>query len=469
MYRTMPNKSSKWIVIADDNAELSIDAERAQQNWIDLLKREDPDGTMTDEELAQVLQSRDNGFVKDLARVNDIISNYKFEKRNQIKPKIEPQQPEIEPEIPNPMTQEKVMDGGAMEIDSTVPASAPRAASAIFSPTAKYLKKHKKKKSDKRHLKGKGPVADKANEIYHAIMRDKDTKGEPSKKEQASAAAIAWSQAKKTMKKKAMFRGEEARVIDSYRGMWGEELVRISVKGGFIDVPRESLEFVSTEVIDPVAKLREFVAAVPEEANSREELMANIANLKTAKNIAYRLVTEGSADLSVSEEASIDAIHTACERMIGDFESRLATSMTEEDIEYLKQQPKFEVGKEIFVSSFSRENDGWMDEIIEKQAAAASEIDVEKLAYEDPLVLVSGLTEEVVANASAVRSAALERVNKIAGPLDEETKSWVVSTYVEKAESARRSALSNIKQKMSEEVTETQRIANSVPDEGMFL
>lgn len=468
MYRTMPIKPSKWVV-ADDNAGLSVDAERAQQNWIDLLKQEDPDGVMSDEELRHILQSRDESFARDPRKADDIISNFRFEKANEIKPKVEPEQPSIEPQLENPVSQEEMMMGDTLEIDSTIPESAPRAASVIFSPTAKYLKKHKKKKGDKRHLKGEGPVADKANEIYHAIMRDKDTKGEPTKKEQASAAAIAWSQAKKTMKKKALFRGEEAKVLDSYRGMWGEQLVRISVQGNTIDVPRESLEFVSTEVIDPVAKLREFISYIPEDVSTREELVANIQNLKTAKTIAYRLITEGSADLSVNEEASVDAIHTACERMIGDFEDRLAFSFTDADVEYVNQQPKFEIGAEIISSAFSRDNDDWMNEVLEKQAAEAAEIDIEKLAKEDPLVLVSSLTEEVIANAAAVRSAALERVSSIAGPLDEETKNWVISTYVEKAETARRSALANMKKQMSEEVTENHRIANAVPDEGLFL
>jgi hypothetical protein len=300
-------------------------------------------------------------------------------------------------------------------------------------------------------------------------MRDRDGKGEPTKEEQASAAAIAWSQAKKHMKKKAYFRGEEAKVLDSYRGMWGEELVRLSVQGQTVDVPRDSVDFVDTEVIDPVAQLNEFVSHIPAEPETRSEILANIDNLKTAKDIAYKLVVEGSADIGYREEVRLDSIHDTCVQRIAELERRLAYDRTDEDNEYLESLPQYEIGHEVFASSFSRENSDWMDEVIEKMAAEAEEIDLDKLANEDPLVLVASLTDEVVANATAVRNLALERVSSIAGPLDPESKEWVVNTYLEKTEKARRSALAALKQEIHEEVQEQKKTANSVPDEGLFL
>lgn len=332
---------------------------------------------------------------------------------------------------------------------------------------AKYKGKYKKNKT-KQHLKGKGPKAEKANEIYHAIMREKG-KDEPTKEEQASAAAIAWSQAEKTMKKKAYFRGEEAKILDSYRGMWGEELVRISVNETIVDVPRETIEFVSTEVIDPVVELKKFVSAIPEDANTKPEILANIHNLKTAKDIAYQLITSNEEDLSSTDEIAIDVIYSSCDNRISNLEYHLANFIDDQDEEYVESLPKYEVGKEIFASSFSREGDCWMDEVIEKMAADAEGIDIDKLANEDPLIFVAGLSEEVIANAPAVQSMAMDRVLEAAGPLDEETKNYVVSTYIEKAESARRKALANMKQIASETVQNQQKTANSVPDEGLFL
>ena len=332
---------------------------------------------------------------------------------------------------------------------------------------SKYRGSYKKNKT-KKHLKGEGPVADKANEIYHAIMRDKG-KDEPSKKEQASAASIAWSKAKKIMKKKAYFRGEEAKVLDSYRGLWGEELVRVSVNNQIVDVPRDQIQFVSSEVVDPVAELRSFVYNIPEEANTKSQILANIHNLKIAKDVAYRFITSMSEDISESEEISFDIVYSSCDERIKDLEERLATFSTEEDQEYVDALPQYEMGKKIMSSSFSRDGAGWMDEVIEKMAAEAEEIDITKLANEDPLILVAGLSEEVIANAVAVRNMAVERVLEVAGPLDEETKQSVVSTYVRNAEEARRKRFSNIQALSAEEVQVQQRTANSTPDEGLFL
>jgi len=460
----MPVKKSKWKIMSEadarDNASLSGEQQEAERGDIDYLKGLDPEEDHTDEELIQFLQREDLSYVDTPEKSQDTVDDYRAQRvRDRQRP--EPEQPRIEPQIENPVNQESMMaDEGPLEIDSTVPHNAP-------GPNV-YAKTEKNKKGRKRHLNGTGPVADKANEVYHAIIRDKDGKGEPTKEEQASAAAISWSQAKKTMKKKAYFRGEEATIIDAYRGMWGEDLVRVSVNGQTIDVPRELLEITSTEAIDPIRELKEFVSNVPEEVTTKSEIKANIHNLKIAKDIAYRLITEGH-DFSVSEEASIDSVHTACERRIETLQSRLASAMTEADVEYLGDLPKYEVGKNISVSSFSRENDGWMDEIIEKQSAEAEAIDIDKLTNEDPLILVASLTEEVIANATAVRSIALERVSSVAGPLEEDIKNKVISMYLEKTENARRSALARVKQDLGENVDTQYKIARSVPDEGLFL
>jgi hypothetical protein len=460
----MPEKTSNWTIVAEvgmiDNGNLSVDQERAQSQYTDM---------MSDIESRAGVQLSDNQLVDLLTKVNEnmspqeatiIVQQYRNDPRMQQQAESQRLEPVV-PEIQNPVSQESVLN-----IDSTVEeAASPPNPGATFS---KYKGKYKKDKS-KKHLKGTGPKAEKANEIYHAIMRDRDGKGEPTKEEQASAAAIAWSQAKKHMKKKAYFRGEEAKVLDSYRGMWGEELVRLSVQGQTVDVPRDSVDFVDTEVIDPVAQLNEFVSHIPAEPETRSEILANIDNLKTAKDIAYKLVVEGSADIGYREEVRLDSIHDTCVQRIAELERRLAYDRTDEDNEYLESLPQYEIGHEVFASSFSRENSDWMDEVIEKMAAEAEEIDLDKLANEDPLVLVASLTDEVVANATAVRNLALERVSSIAGPLDPESKEWVVNTYLEKTEKARRSALAALKQEIHEEVQEQKKTANSVPDEGLFL
>ena len=471
MYRpkslSMPNKQSKWKIVAElglpDNGSLSVDQEQAEHSYIDMLAKQEAEAgaRFPDETLMSILMSKDEGLSQ--LQAAEIVSNYRNNPRVQQQTVTEIPESAV-PEIENPISQEDVLN-----IDSTVDPSAP--APNPLMTQAKYVGEHKKKKKkgDKRHLKGTGPKADKANEVYHAIMRDRDGKGEPTKEEQASAAAIAWSQAKKTMKKKAYFRGEEAKVLDAYRGMWGEDLVRVSVNGQTIDVPRESIEFVSTEVIDPVEELKNFIANIPEEAETKSQIKANIQNLKTAKEIAYRIVVEGSADLSGNEEIAIDAIHTSCERRIKDLEEHLASSMTDFDADYIEALPKYEIGTEVFASDFSQDQGGWMDEVIEKMAADAEGIDINKLAQEDPLVFVAGLSADIIANATAVKNLAMERVESAAGPLDSETKEWVVSTYIEITENARRKALSHLRAVSHEEVQEQHKTANSVPDEGLFL
>lgn len=442
--------------LGGDEAEMGPDQKQALENKIETLRDFEQErggiGTVDDQELVGVLRGPDEGL--DEQEAADIVDKYRKQYPQVGEPDIRRIETPTPPQemFPSPVESEF---GGPNPPIPNPPV------------TGKYKGEYKKNKT-KKHLKGKGPVADKANEIYHAIMREKG-KAEPTKEEQASAAAIAWSQAKKTMKKKAYFRGEEAKVLDSYRGMWGEELVRLSVQGQTVDVPRDTVEFVDVEVSDPIGQLKEFVSHIPEEAETRSEILANIANLKTAKDIAYKLVVEGSADFTYGDEVSLDAIHDDCARKIAEFEDRLASDMTTEDVEYLESLPGFEIGYDVVASNFSQTDDGWMDEVIEKMAAEAEEIDVNKLVNEDPIVFVASLSEEVIADAKIIRTLASQRFEEVAGVLDAEIKKEAYAKYVEKAEDARRKAFQNFRIAAAEEVQNEHKIASDATDEGLFL
>lgn len=463
----MPDKTSKWKIVSDigmpDNGSLSVDQEHAEHNYVQTLAELEQDAgvRLPDDVLVQTLISMNEGL--DAQSASNVVMNYR--NNPHIQQQVQPQQQQpVVPEIENPVSQEDMLN-----IDSTVEPEAMSPTNPMR-PTGKYKGEHKKKKKkgDKRHLKGKGPAADKANEVYHAIMRDRKEKGEPSKEEQASAAAIAWSQAKKTMKKKAYFRGEEAQVLDSYRGMWGEDLVRLSVQNQIIDVPRDSIEFVSAEVdsLNPVEQLKSFVSYIDDEANTREQIQANITNLKTAKDIARKLLID-QRYVGLDENA-LDAIYSSCENRIEQSEQKLATSITSEDVNYLDDLPKYEIARDVVASNFSRNNDDWMDDVLNKMAAESEEIDVDKLMHEDPIIFVASLSEEIIGNSTAVRNLALSRVNELAGPLDEDTRKMVVSNYLDKTERIRQSNLLSLKTAQQKEVQEAQYQSSLLPDEGLF-
>lgn len=451
---TDPDLMGMEFDLGGDEAQMGPDQQQALENKIRTLYKFEEErggvGTVDDEQLVGVLRGPDEGLEEQEAQ--SIVQKYRKQYPNSA--------PDTFTDTANP----EEMFPKPIESDDFGGPNPPSIGQQVLT---KYKGKYKKNKT-KQHLKGKGPKAEKANEIYHAIMREKG-KDEPTKEEQASAAAIAWSQAEKTMKKKAYFRGEEVKVLDSYRGMWGEELVRISMQGETADVPRETIEFVSTETIDPVAQLKNFVSHISEDSDTRSDIQADIANLKIAKDIAYRLVVESSHDLSEIDEIDVDAIHVSCDNRINVLENRLANFMSLEDEEYVEELPKYNIGAEIISSSFSRDSDGWMDEVIEKMAAEAEEIDIEKLANEDPIVFVNGLSEEIIADAPTVRRLAIERVEGAAGPLDNETKQTVISHYIEKTENLRKKAFAALKHQSAINVEEQQKTANSTPDEGLFL
>lgn len=446
-----PAAIEKDFDIAGSEAVMSPDQEMSLQNQIEVLRKyEQEKGPVDNQELIGVLRSDNAGLDENEAQ--GIVEKYRKQYPSQAPEQIQDTTPPAEM-FPEPVESQEYGGPNPPPIGPTV--------------LGKYKGKYKKNKT-KKHLKGKGPKAEKANEIYHAIMREKG-KAEPTKEEQASAAAIAWSQAKKVMKKKAYFRGEEVKVLDSYRGMWGEELVRVSMNGQSIDVPRETLEFVSTEKIDPVAQLKDFVQNIPEDPDTRSQIKASIANLKIAKDIAYRLIVESSEDLSGSDEISIDSIHVSCENKIQNLEQKLLTAHSDQDKEYLQDLPKYEMGKEIISSGFSRDSDGWMDEVIEKMAAEAEGIDIEKLANEDPIVFVNSLSDDIIGDAPSVKRLAMERVSEAAGPLDEESKQMVIARYIEKTENVRRNVFSSRKQSNAQQIQEQQEAIDSTPDEGLFL
>jgi hypothetical protein len=334
---------------------------------------------------------------------------------------------------------------------------------------AKYPGHHNP--GDKKHLKGEGPKNEKANEIYHAIMRDKDIKGEPSEEDKSSAAAIAWSQAEKSHKKKkekvTYFRGEEAEVLDTYRDMWGTNISRIRVQGSVIEVPQETLDFKMTNAeLSGVEQLIEFVEGMPKSAATAPEIEARTVNLKSAVDQARAMLLD-SEKYSYSEQGALNSIYMRCASELEGLqdEDRL---ITVGDLNRVSELPTFELGKEILTSSFTQHSSDWLEQVAEEASSHGID-DVDKFVREDPLLMVSELPESIMSDAGAVRTHAKKRVASAAAYLDEDIRHQVVSKYLDNAENARRSALQMTKIENSNRVQRRQASVNSVPDEGLFL
>lgn len=330
---------------------------------------------------------------------------------------------------------------------------------------AKYPGHHGDKPGDKKHLKGKGPVNDKANEIYHAIMRDKDIKGEPSEEDKSSAAAIAWSQAKKN-KKKAFLRGQEVEILDTYRDMWGENISKIRVSGKIIDVPREAMEFKTEKTLSDIEQLIDFVGDLPRKASTQSQMKARIANLKTAKDMARKILL--NEDLTYGEQRALDSIHIRCSAELSEVEERLDNFATEEDLQKIAELPTYEIGKEIYASAFTQHSADWLDGAAEDAASNVVE-DVDKFVREDPILMITDLPEEMMSDAGAVRSHAKRRVASAAAYLNEDIRQEFITKYIENAENARRNALRISKIEKSQKIQNKKTSFNSVPDEGLYL
>lgn len=328
------------------------------------------------------------------------------------------------------------------------------------------------KPGDKKHLKGEGPVNEKANEIYHAIMREKNIKGEPSAEEQSSAAAIAWSQAKKNKgkdkkkEKKAFFRGEEAQILDTYRDMWGENISRIRVAGEIIEVPRELIEIKMAKAErSDVENLIRLVEKMPSNVKTASEIRARMENLKIAMDHARAMLLNGE-QYSYSEQAALNSVYMRCANELEELNKEDFTTV--EDLERVAELPQFEIGQEIITSSFTQHSMDWLENAAED--AMSNEIDdFDKYVREDPILMVSELPETLMDDAGAVRTHAKKRVSSAVAYLAEDMRNQIISKYVENAEKARRTALQAVKIRNSRNVKQRTASVQSVPDEGLFL
>lgn len=457
------NPSSKWRLAAfdddlsTDNALLSEEQESAKHNIFTTLERiQDAAAEPLDvHALAAVVESiTDKDPDEAIAIAQDFL-------QNPIHNELETEP--VEPQVENQVSQDQMMGQGTQMLDSTVPGSAPPPGQAF----SKYPGHHKEHKpGDKKHLKGEGPVNEKANEIYHAIMREKGD-GEPSKDDQSSAAAIAWSQAQKSMKKKkekkAFFRGEEAEVLDSYRDMWGQNLVRIRVEGKVIDVAEEEISRQHKVAdLNKIETLVDFVENMPNKISSGASMLARIENLKIAMNEARVLLLD--SDLSFNEQKALNSVYTRCAAELEELD-QFDNFVTEEDLERVEELPKFEIGKEIHASSFSQHVSDW-DSVIESIEPIE---DIDKFVREDPILLVSELPESLMSDAGAVRTHAKKRVASATAYVDESIRSEVVSKYLSNVEDARRSAFYISKMANKTRVESGKKEFDSTPDEGMFL
>lgn len=456
----MINSSSNWRLAAfdddlsTDNSQLSVEQESAKHNIFSVLERmQDAAAQPLDiPALAAIVQSITD---KDDQEAVALAEEYM---RNPIHNELETEP--VEPEVENEVSQEQMMQPEMQTMDSTVPNMAPPPGQAF----GKYPGHHGEgKPGDKKHLKGEGPVNEKANEIYHAIMREKGD-GEPSKEDQSSAAAIAWSQAKKHKKKekKTYFRGKEVDVLDSYRDMWGESVCRIRVEGRVIEVPQELIIRKSSDSeMNEIEQLIEFVEEMPKEAETIPQILARKENLKTAKDMARALMLK--SELSFNEEKAIHSIHSRCASELEQLEE--IQLVTQEDIDDIALLPTFEIGKDIYTSSFTQHSVDWDSAVSTIETVE----DPDKFVREDPILLVSELPETLMSDAGAVRTHAKKRVASVAAYIEPDFQAAFVAKYLENAENARRSAYQAIKTQNRKTVQQKKASFDSVPDEGLFL
>ena len=270
----------------------------------------------------------------------------------------------------------------------------------------------------------------------------------------------------KNKKKKAFLRGQEVEILDTYRDMWGENLSKIRVGGKIIDVPREAMEFKTEKTLSDIEQIINFVGDLPRKASTQSQMKARIANLKTAKDMARKILL--NEDLSYGEQRALDSIHTRCAAELGEVEERLDNFATKEDLQQIAELPTYEIGKEIYSSAFTQHSADWLDGAAEDAASNVVE-DVDKFVREDPILMITDLPEEMMSDAGAVRSHAKRRVASAAAYLNEDIRQEFITKYIENAENARRNALRISKIEKSQKIQNKKTSFNSVPDEGLYL
>ena len=248
--------------------------------------------------------------------------------------------------------------------------------------------------------------------------------------------------------------------------MWGENLSKIRVGGKIIDVPREAMEFKTEKTLSDIEQIINFVGDLPRKASTQSQMKARIANLKTAKDMARKILL--NEDLSYGEQRALDSIHTRCAAELGEVEERLDNFATKEDLQQIAELPTYEIGKEIYSSAFTQHSADWLDGAAEDAASNVVE-DVDKFVREDPILMITDLPEEMMSDAGAVRSHAKRRVASAAAYLNEDIRQEFITKYIENAENARRNALRISKIEKSQKIQNKKTSFNSVPDEGLYL
>lgn len=351
---------------------------------------------------------------------------------------------------------------------------------------AEYDGHHDEDKSgDHEHLKGKGKTHDKADEIYHAVKRDHPDE------DKGDAAAIAWSQAKKTegddtekgkkdkkdddkkesfvlvQGRRGSYQGIDGTVARVFDDFWADERkVVLATEHGDLTVPAAEVEApVNEEATDnPVSEIDHFLSIIDPAGHIPTTIQARIENLNQVVAACGKTIREGK--VSIADQMALDERSLAARLEIAELQRTADAYVSPEGQAYLEAQPRYEMHAVEQADMGRTDQGGWIDDAYHQMMEEQEAVDYDQMVDEQPALLVSDMSDEVVADPAATEGVAHSFIESKTSGVPAAIRTEIIEAFLAKTELARRNALAKRKATLTKSAA-----ANNYdgPDEALFL
>lgn len=224
--------------------------------------------------------------------------------------------------------------------------------------------------------------------------------------------------------------GLEAVRIGDYE-QWGEKMTRvIFANGKTADVPAANVEDIAAAVDEPVEDIQKFIDSFPPvDEQKRSSIHDRIVNIKQARQA---IVSSVASTMDYQLHTALDVLDVGLANELEAREYQLENFQTDGDIQYLQEQPRYDV-QVVEQESFGAGADSsyFLNDQVAELENDLESTDFDQVVNEDSAIMVSELSPSDLSDSAHVHQLAASYIDQKTAGLKERERATLRGRFVE--------------------------------------
>lgn len=215
-----------------------------------------------------------------------------------------------------------------------------------------------------------------------------------------------------------------------FTSQWDEPMARVALDNGQVrELPASEVQEIATAVDEPVEQVQTFIDSFPAVDEQRKSSVESRVNhLNTARNRISRLM---NSSIEPRQRLALDAMDVQLHRELAERKDQARNFVNDADLEYVKEQPKYDIQVVEQESMGHGHNDGYFmnDQVID-QNEEVENTDFDKVVSEDSAIMVNELPSASLNDLGQVHQLAASYIDRRTAGLTEGQRAELRGRFV---------------------------------------